>query len=169
VLQSADALNQLLMEHDLSSEAAADSTLRTLLHGRRNRGAHVHENFSPSHFLYLRQLSSSRILQALAAERAVPAAAEVTRSIVVGIDRKLLELASEEVSWLTVPEEPSKLEAPQVLQLQQSKGKSKKSKEDKPHFAAVEELVSAEEVFLKGLFHVFAQVRPSIVVCLVYN
>ena len=44
------------------------------------------------------------IFQILSTERAGFAATEVTRSIVLGLDKKLLEMATTEVNWLCLPE-----------------------------------------------------------------
>ena len=70
---------------------------------RRNRGAHMHENCTPSHHLHLRQITTSQVLTACAAGRTAFAAAELARSVVVGIDRKQIELFAAEVNWLTIP------------------------------------------------------------------
>ncbi len=63
--------------------------------------------------------------QILACQRSLLAANEMARSLVVGIDRRQLEIASEEVSWLTMPDDvPGKgtgegfnADAPLVLQV----------------------------------------------------
>ncbi len=116
-LETADHFNALLSdfgpdpeqestgEEDFSSSSSV-VVVRTLIHGRRNRGAHLHENFSPSAALIAaRPITSSRILQILSSRRSALAAAEMTRSLVVGIDRRQLEIASEEVSWLAMPDD----------------------------------------------------------------
>ena len=61
VLTSIDEFNKILSDFSLSIEP--ENELKTLLHGVRNRGAHLHENFGPSHHLYMKQITSSRILQ----------------------------------------------------------------------------------------------------------
>ena len=48
----------------------------------------MHENCTPSHHLTLRQITASQVLRATAAGRTPFAAAEVAKSVVVGIDRK---------------------------------------------------------------------------------
>ena len=57
-------------------------------HYRRNRGAHMHENCTPSHHLHLRQITTSQVLKASAAGRTPYAATEIAKSVVVGVDRK---------------------------------------------------------------------------------
>ena len=57
----------------------------------------------PNFHQNLRQISSSQVLQRLAHERSWLAAVEVTKSIVIHLERKQLLIASEEVSWLGVP------------------------------------------------------------------
>ena len=64
---------------------------------------HVDENFLPSSRYSLRQISSSQVLQWLARERSWLAAMEVTKAIVIHLERKQLMIATEEVSWLEVP------------------------------------------------------------------
>ncbi len=78
-LETADHFNSLLSDFGLAPEASAvaakedgeggeastaSTVVRTLIHGRRHRGAHLHENFSPSSaLLAARPITSSRILQ----------------------------------------------------------------------------------------------------------
>ena len=64
---------------------------------------HVDENFLPSCRYSLRQISSSQVLQWLARERSWLAAMEVTKAIVIHLERKQLLIATEEVSWLEIP------------------------------------------------------------------
>lgn len=188
VLETIDAFNQVLTNHDLQVEA--DSTVYTLLHGRRNRGAHLHENFSPSHFVSLRPVTSSKILQTLASERSVFAAAEMSKGILVGIDNKSLQLAAEEVSWLSMPCEDKEHVVNHVhhIHLTSSKNKDGNGNRRKNrntltdnndgesptsdyhsqngggsstvnHFSIIEDFVASEEHFLNGFFNVLAQVR----------
>lgn len=48
-------------------------------------------------------MTSSKILQILASERSFFAANEVVKSVVLGMERRQLEIAAEEVNWLKVP------------------------------------------------------------------
>lgn len=57
----------------------------------------------PSFHQSLRQISCSHVLQMLAHERSWLAAVEVTKSIVIHMERKRLVIAVEEVNWLGVP------------------------------------------------------------------
>ena len=61
VLSSIDEFNRILSDFQVSIDPECE--LKTLLHGIRNRGAHLHENFGPSHYSYMKQITSSRILQ----------------------------------------------------------------------------------------------------------
>ena len=60
-LTSIDEFNRILSDFGASLEP--EGQLKTLLHGTRNRGAHLHENFQPSHHIHMKQITSSRILQ----------------------------------------------------------------------------------------------------------
>ena len=122
-LESIDQFNRILIEFSITLEP--ESELKTLLHGIKNRSSHLHENFSPSHHLYLKQFTSSKVFQVLSSERAWYAAMEVVKSIVVGIERRQLEVTASEVSWLSIPQvkengsngedgSPGLLEAPKV-------------------------------------------------------
>ena len=72
-LETADHFNALLAdfgpemasEDDEGGGGGCPSVVRTLIHGRGNRGSHLHENFAPSAALVAaRPITSSRILQA---------------------------------------------------------------------------------------------------------
>ena len=63
----------------------------------------MHENCTPSHHLQLRQITASQVLGASAAGRTSFAATEIAKSVVVGIDRKQIELFAAEVNWLNIP------------------------------------------------------------------
>ena len=66
VLTSIDDFNKILTDFQVSIEPECE--LKTLLHGVRNRGAHLHENFGPGHYMYMKQITSSKILQVMGAK-----------------------------------------------------------------------------------------------------
>ena len=184
VLQSIDGYNSFLGDFDIGqrhvTKAAATSV--SLIHAFGNRSAHIHENFTPTHFLQLKPISSSKILQALAAERAKFAAVEVIRSITHGFEVKQLELAAEEVSWLTLPVRGDK--DMKVEPLNHAAGHKSKSKGggtlpaidggndgDSPtsdyhsqngsgssHFSIIDEFVGGEERFVNAVCNNLAEV-----------
>ena len=91
-----------------SDKSLPDSTLEAThaissFHSSAHLLKHVDENFLPSCRYSLRQISSSTVLQWLARERSWLAAMEVTKAIVIHLERKQLLIATEEVSWLEVP------------------------------------------------------------------
>ena len=87
-----------------SEEGAATTPIFTL-QCVRYRWTMIHKNHHPSYIQKLgRQTSSSQILRCLAIERCWMASFELAKTIVLGYDRKTLENAAEEASWLTVPQ-----------------------------------------------------------------
>lgn len=92
------ATDQSLADSTIESEKANSS-----IHTSSQQLKHVNENFTPSFHQTLRQISSSQVLQLLAHERSWLAALEVTKAIVIHLERKQLLIATEEVSWLGIP------------------------------------------------------------------
>ena len=79
------------------------STAHTVIHPTSQQLTHVDENFNPTFIHTLKQISSSQVLHMLAQERSWLAASEVTKAIVIGLERKQLLIATEEVGWLGLP------------------------------------------------------------------
>ena len=90
---------------ETGSEEESSATPIFILQCVRYRWTMIHKNHHPSYIQKLgRQTSSSQILRCLAIERCWMASFELAKTIVLGYDRKTLENAAEEVSWLTVPQ-----------------------------------------------------------------
>ena len=90
-------------DKSLATSVTEAAKANSVLHMNARQVKHVDENFNPSYQILLRQISSSQVLQVLANERSWIAASEVTRSLVVGLERRLLLTATEECTWLGVP------------------------------------------------------------------
>eukprot|EP00095_Tigriopus_kingsejongensis_P009268 maker-scaffold361_size196684-snap-gene-0.20 protein:Tk09268 transcript:maker-scaffold361_size196684-snap-gene-0.20-mRNA-1 annotation:"hypothetical protein TcasGA2_TC011954" len=184
VFQSADNFNKILVAARVDFESP--EAKHSLIHSHFKKDAHIHENFFPSYPLNLKQFSSSKILQAVASQRSWFAANEVTRSVVVGLDKRQLELASAEVSWLNVPNiapNGTPADVPPVLQMamhgaknkdgngNKRKNRNSQTNGDSPtsdyhsqnggnhtHFHIIDDFVSHEEGFLGSFFHLLSQV-----------
>jgi len=103
-LECVDSFNKMVA----TDQSLADSTIESekansSIHSSSQQLKHVNENFTPSFHQTLRQISSSQVLQLLAHERSWLAALEVTKAIVIHLERKQLLIATEEVSWLGIP------------------------------------------------------------------
>ena len=84
-------------DKSLAMSMTEASNTNTVLHMTSQQLKHVDENFVPSFNRSLKQISSSQVLQLLAHERSWLAASELTKSVVIGLERKELLIATEEV------------------------------------------------------------------------
>ena len=87
------------------TEEGGSTTPIFMLQCVRYRWTMIHKNHHPSYIQKLgRQTSSSQILRCLAIERCWMASFDLAKTIVLGYDRKTIENAAEEASWLTIPQ-----------------------------------------------------------------
>ena len=116
MLETIDKLNRLMaINEDLFSkftirgEVIQDDTIKDkseeyFTQCAYNRWHALHENSQPGYGQRVcKQFSSSQVLRLLAIDRAWSATSQLTKSIISGFERRTLENAADEVSWLTIP------------------------------------------------------------------